>query len=116
AYFLMTGDEEADPVKLRRLLAEHVVPTPLEARRRIRLEAENFRGLDGYELEDRNDKAASHALDVKLADAAGGRIVTAFDEPYTARQGRYDVEVRYFDEAQHPSRFTLLINGALQGE
>src|SRR5262245_43056430 len=31
-WFLVTGDEEADPAKLRRLLADHVVPAPVAAR------------------------------------------------------------------------------------
>jgi hypothetical protein len=115
AYFLMTGDEQADPVKLEALLARHVVPPPVEVRDRVRLEAENFRDLDAYEVEDRNDKTASHALAVKRAAGAGGRIATPFDEPYTATRGRYDVEVRYGDELEHPSRFTLLINGVAAG-
>jgi hypothetical protein len=115
AYFLMTGDEEADPAKLKRLLNDNVVPTPVGTRKRVRLEAENFRDLDGYEVEDRNDRQASHALGVKLAGANAGRIRTPFDEPYTATRGRYDVEVRYFDEPQHPCKFTLLINGDARG-
>src|SRR5262249_2357932 len=32
AYFLVTGDEQADPAKLERLLARHNVPAPLERR------------------------------------------------------------------------------------
>jgi hypothetical protein len=115
AYFLLTGDEEASPTRLERLLADHVVPAPVKARSEVRLEAENFRDLDGYEVEDRNDRTASHALDVRLAGAASGRIRTTFDDPYTASQARYDVEVRYFDEPQRPGRFTLLIQGMARG-
>jgi hypothetical protein len=115
AYFLMTGDEEASPAKLERLLADHVVPVLVKARSQVRLEAENFRDLDGYEVEDRNDRTASHALDVRLAGAASGLIRTTFDEPYTASPGRYDVEVRYFDESRRPCRYTLLIQGVAQG-
>jgi hypothetical protein len=115
AYFLMTGDEEASPAKLERLLVDHAVPAPVEARNRVRLEAENFRELDGYEVEDRNDRGASHALEVKLAGNASGRIRTTFDEPYAASPRRYDVEVRYFDEPQRPGRFALNIQGLAQG-
>ncbi len=115
AYFLMTGDEEASPAKLERLLEDHIVPAPIQARSRVRLESENFRDLEGYEVEDRNDRTASHALDARLAGAASGRIRTTFDEPYTASQGRYDVEVRYFDESERPTRFTLLIQGVARG-
>jgi hypothetical protein len=115
AYFVMTGDEEASPSKLERLLADHVVPAPVTARSRVRLEAENFRDLDGYEVEDRNDRTASHALSARPTGAASGRIRTTFDEPYTASPGRYDVEVRYFDESGPPGRYTLLIRGVAQG-
>jgi hypothetical protein len=117
AYFLMTGDEEASPAKLQRLLADHIVPAPVTARSEVRLEAENFRDLDGYEVEDRNDRTASHALDVRLVgpETDRGRIRTTFDEPYAASEGRYEVEVRYFDEPRHPGRFTLLIQGVARG-
>src|SRR5262249_12581142 len=53
AYFLATGDEDCDPAKLRRLLAEHTPPPPVAARKQIRLEAENFRELDGYEIDEK---------------------------------------------------------------
>jgi hypothetical protein len=95
AWFLATGDEEADPAGLKRLLDDHVRPQPVAARRRIRLEAENFRELTGFEVEDTNDRAASHRLQVKLSGRAAGRITTRLAEPYAAARGRYDVEVRF---------------------
>ena len=49
---------------------------------KIRLAAENFRHFEGYALEDRNDKNASHRLNVRLAGANAGRIRTLFDEPF----------------------------------
>jgi hypothetical protein len=110
AYFLMTGDEQADPAKLQRLLAENAVPAPVGVRTQVRLEAENCVQLEGYDLEYRNDRTASHRVHVKLAGAAG-RIRTPFDEPYTVPRGRYDVEVRYFDTDNARSRFVLLVNG-----
>ena len=111
----MTGDEEADPAKLKRLLDDNVVPTPIRVRSRVRLEAENFRDLEGYEVEDRNDRNASHRLQVKLTKGNAGRIRTRFNEPYTAPRGRYDVDVRYLDERDQPCRFALLVNGVAQG-
>ena len=51
AYFLLTGDEEADPSKYKRLLDEKVVPRPVDFRSKVRIEAENFITLDGYEME-----------------------------------------------------------------
>lgn len=113
AYFLVTGDEGADPAKLKRLLDDNVVPTPLRVRKRIRLEAENFRDLEGYEVEDRNDKKASHRLHVQLAKTSG-RIRTRFHEPYAAAVGRYDVDVRYLDERDRRCQFTLIVNGTVQ--
>jgi len=115
AWFLLTGDEEADPEKLRRLLNDAVVPEPATARASIRLEAENFRKLTGFGLEDRNDRAASHRLGVRLSEADSGSIETRFDEPFAA-EGRYDLEVRFFDDLEQTPEFQLLINGAAHGE
>jgi hypothetical protein len=115
AYFAATGDPLPDPEKLRRLLDENVRPPRVTERRQIRIEAENFRDFEGYELEDRNDKRASHALNVRLASRDGGRISTSWFEPFTASRTRYDVEVCYWDEPERPSRFKLLVNGTLHG-
>lgn len=115
AYFLMTGDEQADPAKLHRLLADRAKPTPIGFREQVRLEAENFQKLDGFDLEFRNDRTASHRVHIKQTGSEGGKIATRFDEPYTARRGRYDVDVRYFDDGKSLSRFALLINGVPQG-
>jgi hypothetical protein len=113
AYFLATGDEQCDPEKLKRLLEDHAAPTPISARDRIRLEAENFQSLEGWEVEDRNDRTASHRLQVRLTSTPG-RIRTRFDEPFAPTQARYDVEVRYFDSKDQECRFSLLINSAAQ--
>jgi hypothetical protein len=109
AYFLATGDEEADPAKLRRLLEEKTVPPPTLARKQIRLEAENFRELQGYEVEDANDRTASHRLQVKSTGGAAASIRTPFAEPY-AGSGRFDLDVRYFDEPSGLCRLTLLVS------
>jgi len=115
AFFLATGDEDADPEKLRKLLDDNMVPRPLAARKQVRLEAENFRTSVGFEVEDKNDRTASHRLGVKLAKG-DGVVRTPFAEPYAAAEGRYDVEVRYFDESGAPSRMALFINGRTQGD
>ncbi len=125
AYFLLTGDEEADPAKYKRLLDEKVAPRPLDVRSKVRIEAENFITLDGYEMEitDRAARAQpvstqslSHRTGVKPTDGVEvGRIRTRFSQPYTAARGRYDVEVRYFDEQGRRSRFALFVNGAARG-
>jgi len=116
AYFLVTGDEEGDPAKLRRLLEEHIVPQPVSARKSVRIEAENFLALENYEVEFRDDRQVSHRINVKLDRVGKGRIRTRFHEPFAGAGGQYDVEVRYLDEKAGRSRFSLFINGILQGE
>ena len=59
-WFLVTGDELCDPAKLRRLLDEHQRPAPVVARQIVRLEAENFRHIEGCVLDDRKDRQISH--------------------------------------------------------
>lgn len=114
-YFLATGDDECDPAKLKRLIEEHHAPAPEITRKTIRVEAENFRHLEGCSLEDRNDKQASHAINIRLADGRTGSIRTRFDEPFTCDSARYDMEVRYFDATNSRCRFALFVNGVAQG-
>jgi len=114
-WFLATGDEECDPVKLRRLVDEHRCPAPVTVRRQVWIEAENFRHLEGCTLEDRNDKKASHALSVRLAGGKTGSIRTRFDEPFTRDHARYDVEIRFFDAQDSRCRLALSVQGAAQG-
>ncbi len=114
-YFLLTGDEDADLTKLKSLLDDKKIPAPNDPRKYVRIEAENFRTLDNYSVEHRNDRRASHRLSVRLARVAAGRIRTPFDQPYTAGSGRYDVDIRYFDEKDGRSRFALYVNGAKKG-
>ncbi|MHC4173753.1 MAG: hypothetical protein ACYST5_12535 [Planctomycetota bacterium] len=114
-YFLLTGDEDADLAKLKSLLDDKKVPAPMNPRKNARIEAENFRTLGNYAVEHRNDRRASHRLNVRLASIAAGRIRTSFNQPYTADSGRYDVEVRYFDEEDGRCRFGLYVNGVQKG-
>jgi len=115
-YFLLTGDEDADLAKLESLLDDKKVPAPIETRKYVRIEAENFRTLDNYAVEHRNDRRASHRLSVRLARAAAGRIRTPFNQPYTADSGRYDVDVRYFDEEDGRCQLALYVNGVQKGD
>lgn len=116
AYFLVSGDEQADPAKLERLLNDGVIPAPIAERTALRIEAEDFQQLEGYELEFRNDRQASHRINLKPADGSTtGRIRTRLDQPYSAAAGQYDVDVRYFDEPGSRCRLALLVNGKRQG-
>lgn len=115
-YFLLTGDEDADLAKLKSLLDDKILPPPMDPRDQIRIEAENFLDLDNFEVEHRSDRRASHRLSVRLAGEGRGRIRTPFDQPYTAQNASYDIEVRYFDAKAGPSRLALMVNGSRQGD
>lgn len=114
AYFLATGDEDCDPVKLRRLLDGHQRSVPLASRKQVRLEVENFRYLINCRVEERNDKNVSHRLSVVLTGTTGS-IRTRFEEPYAAREGRYSVDIRYFDDAKRTTHFSLWVKNMVQG-
>jgi hypothetical protein len=115
AYFLMTGDEQSEISKLRKLLEGRGIPSPIDPRQYVRIEAENFRALEDCQVEYRNDRQASHRVNVKLAGITTGRIRTPFDEPYTVPSGRYDVDVRYFDEKDGRCRLSLFVGGVQKG-
>ena len=91
------------------------MPKPIATRSNVRLEAENFRTLTGFQVEDRNDRTASHRLCVQLAGADVGSITTTVDEPYSADSGRYDIEIRFAGEPDHPCELQLLVNEKPQG-
>jgi len=114
-YFLLTGDEDVNLTKLKSLLDDKKRPAPMDPRKYVRIEAENFRTLGNYVVEHRNDRRASHRLSVKLAKVTAGYISTPFDQPYTAGSGSYDVDVRFFDERDGRCRFGLYINGVQKG-
>ena len=113
-YFLLTGDEDADLTKLKRLLDDRKLPGLTSQRRTIRMEAENFRVLNGYAVE-RGDRRTSKRLNVKLRSGGSGSIAGVFNEIY-ATGGRYDIGVRYFDAKDNQCRFTLSVNGARKGD
>jgi hypothetical protein len=111
AWFLATGDEECDPAKLKRLLDQHQVPTPTQERRQVRVEAENFRHLEGFVVDDRKDKGASHQLSI-IEKGNTGRIRTRVDEPFMPGVGRYDVVVRHQEAPAQHCRYSFFINNA----
>jgi hypothetical protein len=112
-YFLLTGDEDADLTKFKSLLDGRKVPGVATQRQIIRMEAENFRVLEGYDVE-QGDRKASKRLNVRLRGRTG-RITGKFDEIYAAG-GCYDIAVRYFDAKDSQCRFALSVNGARQGD
>jgi hypothetical protein len=115
-YFLMTGDEDADLPKMKRLLDDKVMPTPISERWYIRLEAENFRVFENVDvLYDRRDRSVSQRLCVLGEGFDRTGMETLFDEPYTADHGIYDIHVRTFAEAENPGDIALSINGVQQG-
>jgi hypothetical protein len=114
-YFLLTGDENADLGKLKSLLDDKTVPAPMMPRPEVRIEAENFRTLENYMVDNSNDRHASHRLCVRLTNSVDGHICTPFNQPYTADVGLYDVEVRYFDEKAGHSELKLYVNGNQKG-
>lgn len=113
-YFLLTGDEELDLAKLERLLDGRKLPSVIKQRQIIRMEAENFRLLDGYQVA-RAGRDVSKRLKVELKQAGGiARMVTRFDEIY-ARSARYDIGVRYMDRNTGQCAYTLYVDGKKQG-
>jgi hypothetical protein len=112
AYFLVSGDEEGDVTKFRRLLEARIRPAPVDPRPYVRLEAENAVTLENYELE-YGDQLASHRLNLKLTAGAGkGRISLPFHQPYTAVRARYDAEVRYLSDASGGCSYAFRLDGS----
>ncbi len=115
-WFLVTGDEECDPTKLKRLIAKHALL-------RRRSQHENRCGLKP------RTSATSMALHWRTAttgtlrnvstsswsSAATGSIRTPFDEPFTSDIGHYDVDIRYLDVNGSRARFALFVNRVAQG-
>jgi hypothetical protein len=71
--------------------------------------------LEGFTVEDRKDKSASHQLNVKLAGRLPGSIRTRFDEPFTMSQGRYDVVIRFLSDKGVRCRYSFFVQGTAQG-
>jgi CubicO group peptidase (beta-lactamase class C family) len=116
AYFLVSGDESADPEKLQRLLDQQQVPPPVAARQSIRLEAENAVVLEGLTVQDRSDRTVSHRLDLEKAGQGAARMQLVFRQPYASQRSTYDLVVRYFDEPGETCRFVLSRSGVEVGE
>lgn len=115
AYFVATGDEGASIEKLRNLIEKHERPVMINPRPSVRMEAENFLKLENYEVES-TDRTASHRLNVRFAQGANkGRIAGPFDQPFTAKSGRYSVDVRYRAEAGASCSYAFSVNGSQKG-
>jgi len=108
AYFLVTGDERADPEKLRHLLDDGVLPPVVGERNTIRLEAEAFHVVrDGAVLFERRGEL-SHNLGVEsIPGKSRFYLATRFDQPYAAVRDRYDVLVRGYTREASPQTWVL---------
>jgi hypothetical protein len=115
AYFLMTGDEESAIEKLQALLERRIAPRPVDPRKSIRLEAENAVELENLTVDfNRAYREVSHRMNVQLGPGSTGILRMRLEQPYTAPSARYDVHVRYFDDADGASRFRFAVNGQPQ--
>jgi hypothetical protein len=80
----------------------------------MRLEAENFRMLDGFEVNyNRADRQVSQRIHVHMQGTGPGRIETRFDEPYSAPLAVYDVELRYTAQG---AALRFLVNQTPRGD
>jgi hypothetical protein len=114
-WFLVTGDEECDPAKLKGLIEDSNRRAPVVERRQVRLEAENFRHLEGFALEDRNDRNASHRLSIKFDGNSAASVRTRLDEPFTGDAGHYDLHIRHLVEPGAQALWRFLVNGKSAG-
>jgi hypothetical protein len=114
-WFLLTGDEDANVGKLKALLEDKKRPVPIAMRREIRIEAENFRRVEDFKPERTPGRAVSHQVSLVL-NGSTGRIATLLDQPYAARAGVFDVEIRYLPAKVARSEFRLWVGGAARGE
>lgn len=115
-YFLVTGDVEATPEKIRDLLVDGKREV-LAAREAIRLESENFRILDGFEVQSTSDGGVSHRLCViPKSQRTVGKLATVFDEPYITSEGRYDVLVRYALDVTEAATLDFHVSGTKVAE
>jgi hypothetical protein len=115
-YFLLTGVESANLTQVKSLLDEKNIPSIIEQREIVRIEAENFVTLTDYDVEHAHDRNASHRLSVKSTGGDSGWIETPLNQPYMADQGRYNIDIRYFDAKDNRSRISLFVNGRQQGD
>ncbi|MBT3383615.1 MAG: hypothetical protein HN778_02215 [Prolixibacteraceae bacterium] len=116
AYFLMTGDEEATLPKIKRLIADKNPDTPTFNRKRIRMEAENFKNLNGVEVEYINERACSQRLSVKYSGKSMAELSTEFKEIRITQKNEFDISFHFFSGENSNSEYGLYVNNTLQGE
>src|SRR5688572_5947696 len=109
-YFLLTGDEDANVGKLKALLEDKKRPAPIATSPGIRIEAENFRRVENFKPDRTPGRSVSHQVSLVL-NGSTGRIATVLDQPYAARAGVFDVEVRYLPAKTGRSEFRLMVGG-----
>ncbi|MEX1241643.1 MAG: hypothetical protein WEB30_18110 [Cyclobacteriaceae bacterium] len=114
AYFLIMGDEEPDHKKLKYLLDDKKVASPVDRRKRVRLEAENFTNLRDFEVEYIGDREASQQMSVKYSGKAYGQISTHFREIHVPESSHYDIDVRILYGPDRKGEYELYINGGLK--
>ena len=114
AYFLITGDEQPDPEKLKYLLDEKKVSTRVNPRKTVRLEAENFANLKNFDVEYIADREASQQMSVKYSGKSDGAISTRFKEIHVPESSHYDVDVRILYGPDRRAEYELYINGGLK--
>ena len=110
AYFLMTGDEKPEISKMEKLLREHKIPKPTDPRQSIRIEAENFSDLGDFDIDYRNDREVSQRISIKTKPLRESGITTIYKEPYTAVEGSYDVDIRYYGRLDETVQVQLFID------
>ncbi|GIW95194.1 MAG: hypothetical protein KatS3mg110_3235 [Pirellulaceae bacterium] len=110
-YFLLTGDPVATPQKLHEFLSGQVKAPPA-GRDTIRLEAENFIGLENYKIV-RMDRRVSHSLAISpVSPQIPTRLHTVVDEPYVADTATYATFLAY--RGKPGLTFTATLVGAGQ--
>lgn len=116
AYFLMTGDEEAELPKIRRLLEDKKPPGILTNRKRIRMEAENYKTLKGFEVEYIDERICSQRISLKYSGGSTGEIATEYKEIMVAPENIYDISVHFNSGNDSGTEYGLYVNDQLQGQ
>ena len=109
-YFLVSGDVAATPEKLQELLVTGRIREMIPERPVVRLEAESFSGLEGFQVVSTADRSVSHGLCVEGAEGVSrGFLRTLFDEPYTAEEATYELLLRYYLDGKGACRFRMIV-------
>lgn len=116
AYFLMTGDEEAELPKIRRLLEDKRPREILGNRKRIRMEAENYKTLKGFKVEYINERICSQRVSVKYSGSSLGEIATEYKEIMVTPKNIYDITIHFYTGNYSGTEYGLYVNNKLKGQ